>query len=102
MTVVKIKRQKHKKCALKRKLKFEDYINCLEATQLKNKTNHLEKTKIDVDSFKKDHKELVKNNKLILQTHQRFKIERHNVFTEETNKIALSSNNDEECNQLIL
>ena len=33
-------------------------------------------------------------NKLILKTRQRFKIERHNVFTEEINKIALSSNDD--------
>ena len=34
------------------------------------------------------------NNKSILNTHQRLKIEMHNVFTEETNKIALSSNDD--------
>ena len=32
-----------KKCVIKRKLKFEDYKNCLEATQIKNKINHLEK-----------------------------------------------------------
>ena len=30
----------------------------------------------------------------ILKTQQRSKIERHNVFTEEINKIALSSNDD--------
>ena len=35
------------------------------------------------------------NNKLILKTQQRFKSERHNIFTEEINKIALSSNDDE-------
>ena len=29
-----------------------------------------------------------------MKAQQRFKIERHNVFTEEINKIALSSNND--------
>ena len=45
---------------------------------------------MDVDSCK----ELVKNNKLILKPQQRFKSERHNVFTEEINKIALSSNDD--------
>ena len=28
-----------KKCVIKRKLKFEDYENCLEATQLENKIN---------------------------------------------------------------
>ena len=36
----------------------------------------------------------MKNNKLILKTQQRFKRERHHVFTEEINNIALSSNDD--------
>ena len=36
----------------------------------------------------------MKNNKLTLKTLQRFKSERNNAFTEETNKIALNSNND--------
>ena len=40
-----------------------------------------------------DHKEFIKNNKLILETQQRFKSEGH-VFTEEINMIALSSNDD--------
>ena len=40
------------------------------------------------------HKEIVKKNKPILKTQQRFKSEKHNVFTEEINKIALSSNDD--------
>ena len=31
-----------KKCSIKKKLKFEGYKNCLEATQLENKINHLE------------------------------------------------------------
>ena len=35
-------------CVIKRKLKFEDYKNCLEAAQLENKTNHLEKNKFNV------------------------------------------------------
>ena len=42
---------KRKNCVLKRKLKFEDYKSCLEATQLENKTNQLEKNKIDVNSL---------------------------------------------------
>ena len=38
MMVVKIKKgQGTKKCALKRKLKFENYKNCLETTQLRIK-----------------------------------------------------------------
>ena len=36
----------------------------------------------------------MRNNKSILKTQQRLKSERHNVSTEETNKIALSSNDD--------
>ena len=35
-------------------------------------------------------KQFIKNNKSILKTQQRFKSERHNVFTEKINKIALS------------
>ena len=40
-----------KKCVIKGKLKFENYKNYLEATQLENKMNHLEKTKIDIGSL---------------------------------------------------
>ena len=32
-----------KKCVIKRKLNFQNYKNCLEATQLDNKINYLEK-----------------------------------------------------------
>ena len=73
---------------MKRKLKFQE-----------NKMNHLEKKKkIDVDSPK----EFIKNNKLILKTQQRFKSKRHNVFTEEVNKIALSSNDDKRMQSIDL
>ena len=40
MTVVKIKKQKAKKSVMKRKLKFENYKNCFEATQLENKISY--------------------------------------------------------------
>ena len=30
-------------CVIKRKLKFENYKNCLEATQLENKIHYLDK-----------------------------------------------------------
>ena len=49
---------------------------------------------MDVNSLKEDHKEFIKNNRLILKTQQRFISEKHNVYTEEINKIALSSNDD--------
>ena len=38
--VVKIKKQKAKKSVMKRKLKFENYKNCFEATQLENKISY--------------------------------------------------------------
>ena len=37
------KKAKVQKSVIKRKLKFENYKNCLEATQLENKINFLEK-----------------------------------------------------------
>ena len=87
MTVMRIKNNRPKKVCYQNK-------NCLEATQLEDKTNHLEKNEIEVESLKKDHKELMKSSKLILKIQQRFNSEKHNVFTEETNKIALSSNDN--------
>ena len=87
------------KCVVKRKLKFENYKNCLKASQLKNKINHLEKNKvININSFfcyKRKHKEFIRKNKSILKPQQISISARHNVFTEEINKIALSSNDDE-------
>ena len=53
-----------KKSVIKRRLKFNDYKNCL------------------------------LNNEIILKSQQRFKSEAHNVYTEEINKIALISNDD--------
>ena len=38
------KKAKGAKCIIKEKLKFENYKNCLEATQLENKINYLEKS----------------------------------------------------------
>ena len=63
--VVNIKKPKEQnKCVIKRQLMFENYKDCL---------------------F---------NNKIILKPQQRFKSDHHKVYTEEINKIALSSNDD--------
>ena len=62
--VTKKKTKGTKKCVMTRRLKFKDYKDCL------------------------------LNNEIILKLQQRFKSEFHNVFTEEINKIALSSNDD--------
>ena len=53
-----------KKCVVKRRLKFNDYKDCL------------------------------LNNQIVLKSQQRFNNERHDVYTEDINKIALSSNDD--------
>ena len=74
--------------------------NCSEATQIENKVDSEieEFIKMKDEEFMKNS---LKNNKLTLKTQQRFKIKRRNVFTEEINKISLSSNDDKKFNQLI-
>ena len=42
--------------------------------------------------LRKNHKELIKSNNLILKFPPRFSIKFHNVFTKEVNKIALGKN----------
>ena len=56
------KTKRIKRCVLKRRLMFENY------------------------------KDLLFNNKTIMQSQLRFKSDHHNVYTEEVNKIALNSN----------
>ena len=53
-----------KKCVIKRMIKFDDYKNCL------------------------------LNDEVVLKSQQRFKSKEHDVYTENINKIALSSNDD--------
>ena len=54
-----------KKCAMKRKLRFENYKNSLEASKADNKIKELEKYNINT--------ELTRNNKWILKIQQSFK-----------------------------
>ena len=69
---MKLKKQKTKKCVIKRKLKLcQNYKNCLEAAQIENKISHLAKNKIDVYSPK----ESLKNNKILLNPKQILKLE---------------------------
>ena len=60
------------------------------AAKTNGKLKYLEQKKINVDK----RKEFAKS-KTILKTQQTFKIERHNVFNEVTNKTALSTNDDQ-------
>ena len=51
--MIKIKKVKGTtKYVIKRKLKIRDYKNFLEAAEIENKLNHLEKNRIDTDSLK--------------------------------------------------
>lgn len=56
-----------KRCAIKQKLKYEDYKKFLEATQLETKINRLEKKK-NVDSLRKSQDDFIKNNSLIIKS----------------------------------
>ena len=81
-----------KKFVIKRKYELEDYKNCLEVTRLENKIIHLNNNKID--GIVENYGGFIINNKIILKSQQRFKRARHNAFTEEIDKMALSSNSD--------
>ena len=59
-----------KKCVIKRRLKINDYKDCF------------------------------LNSEVILKSQQRFKSERHDVYTEEVNMIALSSSDDKRLQTL--
>ena len=62
--MIKIKKKKNsKKYVIKMEIKFQAYKSCSEASQIKNKINHLQKTKTGVGSLKQDRKELIKKNK---------------------------------------
>ena len=92
---MKIKKQKSQnRYVIKLKLKPGDFENCLKATQLENKIKQARKNKVNVDSFKENEKEFIKNNKLILKSQSRFRNEKRNAFTQKLNKISLTTNND--------
>ena len=52
--------------------------------------------------LKKVHEEFIKHDNLLLKTQQRFKSETYNIFTEEINKIVLSSNDDKKMQSIDL
>ena len=47
------KSKDRRKCVIKWKLNFDNYKNCLEATELENKLNYLKKIKINIDSLER-------------------------------------------------
>ena len=90
-----------KKCFIKRKLKFENYKDCVEGSQLKNKAYCLENNETEFYCLGMYDKEFINSNKLILKTQQRFKRERHNAFTERLIRFFKFQMMVKEFNQLI-
>ena len=58
------------------------------------KWNKLPRKKLDVDSLTRNHKEFIKNNRLILGQQQILEMKKYNVFTEKVYIIAFSANNN--------
>ena len=72
-----------KKCAIKWKLKFKDSKICLEENQLQNEINHSEKSKLDLDSLKPNHKEFIQNKRLKIKSNKNLKVRNKRINKEE-------------------
>ena len=62
--------------------------------------NYLENKGINVESLIENHRVFIENNKLLLRKQLGLKSEKHDVFTEEINKISLSYNDDERISSI--
>ena len=78
-------------CALKAKA----YAYLLEDGSEHKKAKGTKRCIIKRELMFENYKDSLFSNKIILQSQQRFKSDHHKVYTEEVNKIALSSNDDE-------
>ena len=58
------------------------------------------KNGVNTDILENNYDEIVKNNKLMLKTQERFKSESHIMVTEHAHKIALSSNDDKKIQSI--
>ena len=47
-----------------------------------------------MNSIRENHKEVIKNNELVLKSQRSLRSEKHSLFTEEVKKIVLSANDD--------
>ena len=75
-------------------LKLKTYSYLTEDFKEGKKANGTRKCVIKQRLKFNDYKYYLLNSEIILKSKQRFKSERHDVYTEEVNKIALSSNDD--------
>ena len=67
-------------CFMKFKHKFDDYKNCLEANQLEKGISHLAKNLIKILNKFENHRQLILNNRLILNSYHRYRDKNHNVW----------------------
>ena len=77
-------------CAPRSKLYTFKYDNNQENKKAKGTKKCVIKNDLRFD----DYKDSVLKNKVILRSQQRFKSNHHNVYTEEENKVVISSNDD--------
>ena len=77
-------------CALRAKT----YAYLMDDDSEKKKAKGIKRSVIKRRLMFENYKDSLFNNKSILKSQQRFKSDHHNVYTEEVNKIALSSNDD--------
>ena len=66
----------------------------MEAIQIENKINQLERNKVDLNTLRENHKEFIINKELILKSQVRFRSEKHNIFTKEVSKTEVIANDD--------
>ena len=80
----------NKFCALSAKT----YTYLLEHSNEHKKAKGTEKCIIKRELMFKNYKHYFFNNKIILKSQQKYKSDHHRIYTEQVNKIALSSNDD--------
>ena len=78
-------------CALRAKA----YVFKLDDDTEKKKAKGTKKCIVKRELIFKNYKDCLFNNEVIIKSQQRFRSDHHRVFTEEVNKIAVSSNDDE-------
>ena len=75
-------------------LRAKAYAYLIEDGKEHKKAKGTKKCVIKSELMFENYKDSLFNDKIILKSQQRFKSDHHKVYTEEVNKIALSSNDD--------
>ena len=75
-------------------LRAKVYAYLMEDGSKHKKAKGMKKCTIKRELIFENYRESLFNNKIILKSQQRFKSDHHKAYTEEVNKIALSSNDD--------